>query len=346
MFTLALVSQDLLVVFARFPRHVGDHKKVPSVSILLVIRNEEETIRACLESLLDQDLDDQEVLVANDFSTDNTSSILAEFSNHERLTIVGDLQPVPEGINPKAWHLEHLSNMAKGEYIAVADGDCRYPTGWITGLWNSMDHAAVISGTTGIEGRGFEDLDWRLNIGRMTLLNSWGFRTSAIGNNMLMKKEILEEAGGWKSVWDHLTEDFAINERILDLGYRSKVIYSSEVAAISRPTPFLNRFNQRKRWMRGVRQLHWTIQMALYGQSFILPAMVLFIILSPNWGLPSLVLYLVTKYFADIRLLRSLGQMSALLLIPYQFYHLIWTFVFHAYFLVSGRVEWKGRKYN
>src|SRR5260370_17533230 len=50
----------------------------PLVSIIVPARNEERNIRRCVESLLEQDYDNYEVIVVDDGSTDATPRILDE----------------------------------------------------------------------------------------------------------------------------------------------------------------------------------------------------------------------------------------------------------------------------
>src|SRR5437660_7001555 len=52
-----------------------------SVSIIVPARNEEQNIRRCVTSLLEQNYDDYEVIVVDDGSTDGTASILDEIAH-------------------------------------------------------------------------------------------------------------------------------------------------------------------------------------------------------------------------------------------------------------------------
>ena len=52
---------------------------MPKVSILVPIFNVEKYLRECLDSLINQTLDDIEIICVNDGSTDNSAQILQEY---------------------------------------------------------------------------------------------------------------------------------------------------------------------------------------------------------------------------------------------------------------------------
>ena len=56
----------------------------PSVSIIIPARNEEGHIRKCLESLLEQNYLNIEIIAINDSSSDRTREIILEYSNLAR----------------------------------------------------------------------------------------------------------------------------------------------------------------------------------------------------------------------------------------------------------------------
>ena len=57
--------------------------KQPCVSIIMPIRNEELFIRGTIESLLQQDFEDFELLIIDDDSQDGTKNILEEFCHRD-----------------------------------------------------------------------------------------------------------------------------------------------------------------------------------------------------------------------------------------------------------------------
>ncbi len=63
--------------------------KVPLVSVIIPAYNAEKYIGKCLDSVLVQTMDDFEVLVINDGSTDNTNAVVKEYvKKHGRIRYI------------------------------------------------------------------------------------------------------------------------------------------------------------------------------------------------------------------------------------------------------------------
>lgn len=89
-----------------------------NITVIIPIYNGEKYLKECLNSIFDQTLKNIEVICVNDGSTDNTYSILNEYSmKHENLKIINTKQK-GQG------HARNIAlNIAKGEYIAFVDAD-------------------------------------------------------------------------------------------------------------------------------------------------------------------------------------------------------------------------------
>lgn len=115
----------------------------PRVSALVPARNEEQNIRACVESLLAQG-DEVEVLVADDGSTDATAAIVRELarthgtdSDHARLRLLA-VPPLPPGWVGKNHALDAAARQAHGEWLLFTDADTVHAPG---GLRASLERA-------------------------------------------------------------------------------------------------------------------------------------------------------------------------------------------------------------
>ena len=86
------------------------------VSVILTAYNEEKYIKKSIESVINQTLEDIELIVVNDGSTDTTLDIINEFKD-KRIRIINH-----ENIGPGASRNKAMK-MARGEYIAFIDGD-------------------------------------------------------------------------------------------------------------------------------------------------------------------------------------------------------------------------------
>lgn len=116
-----------------------------ALSVVVVIRNEEDNIEALLLELDRQNYDKKyfEVIIVNDHSTDNSCSIVekvrASTSLRLRLLHLGREQGKKAG-------LALGINRAEGEVIVVTDGDCHVPEQWLATVGASFEqHEAVFT---------------------------------------------------------------------------------------------------------------------------------------------------------------------------------------------------------
>ncbi len=100
------------------PRPVRRSSSEPSVSALMVVRNEEAAIARKLENLLTLDYPTEklEVVVVSDGSSDGTAAILAEFARNPRVRAV--MKAVSQG---KAAGLNEAMQSARGEVLLFTD---------------------------------------------------------------------------------------------------------------------------------------------------------------------------------------------------------------------------------
>ena len=108
---------------------------LPCVSIIVCARNEEQSIRQCIESLikLDYPPDSIEIILVDDESGDATRSIMEDYgrrfshirvlsTEHESRDLPGKQRPLNLGIRE-----------SHGEIILVTDADCAVQPGWVRG---------------------------------------------------------------------------------------------------------------------------------------------------------------------------------------------------------------------
>ena len=71
----------------------------PKVSIILPARNEEKYLGKCLDSLIDQDYQNYEIIVIDDSSEDSTGKIIAEYAKKNSKVIHVSANSKPEGMD-------------------------------------------------------------------------------------------------------------------------------------------------------------------------------------------------------------------------------------------------------
>lgn len=87
------------------------------ISVIVPVYNVEEYIEECLESIINQTLEDIEIIIVNDGTEDNSMKKIEKFLSDERIIV----------INKKNGGLSSARNLgiklAEGEYISFVDSD-------------------------------------------------------------------------------------------------------------------------------------------------------------------------------------------------------------------------------
>jgi len=106
------------------PKNEAPHS-LPPVSVIVVARNEDENLRANLDSLLEQDYPDFEVVIVNNGSWDKSQEYLEEMeAQHARLKVVKivEQERYPKG---KKFGLTLGIKAANNEWLLLSDSDCQ-----------------------------------------------------------------------------------------------------------------------------------------------------------------------------------------------------------------------------
>ena len=92
---------------------------MPKVSIIVPVYNEEEYVSTCLDSLINQTLDDIEIITIDDNSTDNSLNILLDYAKkYPNIKVYHNEKNIGQGASRN----RGLS-LATGEYIGFVDSD-------------------------------------------------------------------------------------------------------------------------------------------------------------------------------------------------------------------------------
>src|SRR3989304_5012529 len=89
----------------------------PLVSVMVPARDEEDNIRACLESLQKQDYPNYEVLVLDDNSTDNTAAVVRGIAAGDSRIRLLTGEPLPGDWAGKPFACYQLAREARGGWL-------------------------------------------------------------------------------------------------------------------------------------------------------------------------------------------------------------------------------------
>lgn len=209
-------------------------KSTPKVSIILPARNEEGFIGKCLESLLEQDYENYEIIVIDDSSEDSTGKIISEFAKKNSKIIHVSAKPKPEGWMGKNWACMEGYRKASGELLLFTDADTKHSKNVI-----SLAVAHLIS----------LELDALSAIPKMLTFDFWTnislpmistflhTRFSALnvnnpskktayffGSFFIMKKTTYEQVGMHEGVKQEIIEDGALGKKVKESGYKMRIV--------------------------------------------------------------------------------------------------------------------------
>ncbi len=337
----------------RFPKISED--ELPTATVIVAARDEEDKIQRCLDSLgnLEYPEGKLEVLLVDDRSTDKTGEIIDDFissrSNFKKI-----IPDEPKGkmvgkVNALATAIRH----AKSEIILTTDADCEVKPKWVKTIasYYQKDVGMVDSYTTQIADSPFSgmqaiDFIYLLLVAGGTI--NIGLPISCIGNNMSFRKKAYEEIGGYENLPFSVTEDFTLLRAIYKLG-KYKILFPLEKDALitSIACPDLKSlYHQKKRWsigglgvpVRGFFIMAW-------GFLTHLCMLLTPFFYSPAW------LYLIffkiaTDYFVLYPIHKKLGITKNLKYFwAYQIYYILYVLALPFIVLASRKVVWKGREY-
>jgi hopene-associated glycosyltransferase HpnB len=209
---------------------VGDSQPVPgapgqwpSVLILVPARNEAATLPLTLPALLGQDYPGGfRVVVVDDRSDDGTHRVLERFSSPRLLPVRGE--PLPEGWVGKVWALAQGARGQPEPYLFLTDADILHEPGSLRRLVaeSERDGLALNSRMARLHCDSWAErllippFVWFFNLlYPMRRVNDpKSPKAAAAGGCVLVRRDALDQAGGFESIRGARIDDVALARRI------------------------------------------------------------------------------------------------------------------------------------
>jgi len=335
----------------------------PMVSVLVPARNEEQNIGRCLNSLRNQLYKNYEILVLNDNSTDKTPEILRRIASKDKRVRIFNGEPLPADWYGKPFAMHQLTKQARGEILIFTDADTVHtPTSIAWAVTNMTGlKADMISGYIGQIFKTFGEI---VTVPLMFFLTSFiiplsmnrfvkvSWFSAAIGQFIVIKRNVFEAIGGCESFKKKTSEDIYMSRLLKRKGYSTRFInicdhvkcrmydgYFHAVEGIGKNVfDFLG---------KNTVLLFFLIILVLFFLFAPLPLLIGCIITGSPWTIHILtvvVLYTLTWLFAFLG--QRLNWMYCFLW-PLLFLNLIYMASWSWFRTVSGRgFNWKDRKVN
>jgi dolichol-phosphate mannosyltransferase len=202
------------------------------VSVVVPVLDEAARLGPCLDGLIVQGDEVAEILVVDGGSTDGTPELVCRYAARDRRVRVIDATPIPPDRNGKAHglHVGNVRSCPETPWLLTIDADVRPEPLLVRSL---LAHATA-EGVTALSAATLQRLsgpaEALVHPAMLTsLVYRYGIpghatdrvdRVQANGQCFLVRKEVLQEVGGFAAVADSICEDVTLARAIAAAGHR------------------------------------------------------------------------------------------------------------------------------
>ncbi len=237
----------------KYPQVINKDYK-PFITVMIPAHNEEDVIANTVENILQMDYENFEVIVIDDRSTDNTASVIKDLEQkHEKVKALIREQGAFPG---KSAVLNDAFKIANGDAVLVFDADATVAPDFLSKLVPELEPKDVgaVQARKVIRNKNQNlltrcqnneyTMDTYFQAGRDSVKGAVELR----GNGELIKREALEDIGGWNNytIVDDLDMSTRLHIRGWDVRYCMDAVVYEEGITYLWPL-----FRQRRRWLEG-----------------------------------------------------------------------------------------------
>ena len=263
---LLVLLMSIYAVFTTIAYKIKQRKKLktppvknenykPFVSIMIPAHNEESVIADTINTVLHLDYPSFEIIAIDDRSTDNTASVIKDLEKKYPQKVIAYIRP-KDAFPGKSAVLNDALQLAKGEAILVFDADATMAPDFLTNLVYELEPKDVgaVQARKIVRNKDVNILtrcqnnemtmDTHLQVGRDSVKGAVELR----GNGELIKREALEDIGGWNNYT--ITDDLDMSTRLHIKGW--DVRFCLDTAVYEEGIMYLfPLYKQRRRWLEG-----------------------------------------------------------------------------------------------
>jgi chlorobactene glucosyltransferase len=235
-FLLAGYEYLTLMHFPALPENSASTTSGFTVSIILPVRNQVNTVSECVTSLVGLDYLEKEIIVVDGNSTDGTQDILKTLDG--KIKLVKE-EPLPQDWVGKNWACHLGYKQANGELLMFTDGDSIHSPDSLakTVKYLEVTKADLVTLAPAAILRTFWEKLLQPPIFWLIMLfvgGKWVNDDSkprwALGNGqyMLFRREAYDKVGGHYAVRDRISEDYSLGRLIKANSLRLRMVTASD----------------------------------------------------------------------------------------------------------------------
>ncbi len=332
---------------------------INKISIIIPVRNEEDNIANCLDSLTHQNYTktDFEVIIIDDHSTDNTKNVINNYLKESELNI--RFYQLEKTFNKKE-ALKYGIEKSTHKIIATTDADCILPANWLNNITSQFNNnAEMVLGPVMFNNKkgllaAFQLLDMLAIQG--IEFGMLFYKKPILNNaaNLSYLKEKFYAVDGFDRFNTPSGDDVFLLEKFIKNSKNVKGLLKEDfIVLTNQEHSFADFFNQRLRWSSKTK--HYSNYWLLYFSTIVLVQnislifiylgaplvekyeLIFIILLFSKWLIDFILLFLVASIFKRRRALYYF--------IPVQIVYPIYILIIWIASMVLT-YEWKGRKFN
>ncbi len=202
------------------------------ISAIVCTYNRKNFLSQCLDSFINQDYDNYEVIVVDDGSVDGTDQMVGEYKKnvYSKVTFRYIKHEKNKGLG--AARNTAVKN-AQGEVVAFTDDDSIVSRDWVSNIAKYHLRYPDVAAVGGLVFNGFED-NIIARIGQQIVtyylydrLIDNNYTKFLVGNNQSYKKNAVEDVGYFEEGLIYGGEEAEIQNRLIKKGY--KMIFSPDI---------------------------------------------------------------------------------------------------------------------
>ncbi|MCL2520818.1 MAG: glycosyltransferase [Spirochaetaceae bacterium] len=119
-------------------QHLGENNMPPKVSVIIPVYNTFPFLRECMDGIVNQTLQDIEIILINDGSTDGSLAILEEYKQNDSRIIIINQENKGAGAARNAG-----LDIVQGEYLSILDSDDIYDVTMLEKMYTKAEELQV-----------------------------------------------------------------------------------------------------------------------------------------------------------------------------------------------------------